>query len=142
MSTSDARSTASRPRPSTSKRKAATAERPRPIDAKGKLRAERLRVTVDPDPDKPRQKLVRESFTIPKAEYAVLGELKERAARLIRPVKKGELLRAGIFTLNAMPDEIFLATLSAIPSLKPGRPKSALPAASSADKRTKRRVKA
>ena len=73
---------------------------------------------------KPRQKLVRDSFTIPKGEYAVLGELKERAARLIRPVKKGELLRAGIVALNAMPDRVFLATLSAVPSLKPGRPRS------------------
>ena len=79
---------------------------------------------VDPPLAKPRQKLVRDSFTIPKGEYVVLGELKERAARLIRPVKKGELLRAGIVALNAMPDRVFLATLSAVPSLKPGRPKS------------------
>jgi hypothetical protein len=80
--------------------------------------------STDAGTAKPRQKLVRDSFTIPKGEYAVLGELKERAARLIRPVKKGELLRAGIVALNAMPDRVFLATLSAVPSLKPGRPKS------------------
>jgi hypothetical protein len=68
-------------------------------------------------------KLVRDSFTIPKDEYVVLDELKERAARLVRPVKKGELLRAGIAALKAMPDRSFLAALSAVPSLKPGRPK-------------------
>ena len=94
-------------------------------------------------PAKPRPKLVRDSFTIPKGEYAVLGELKERAARLIRPVKKGELLRAGIVALNAMPDRAFLATLSAVPSLKPGRPKNvesepALTAPNGARRRRKR----
>ena len=35
--------------------------------------------------DAPKNKLVRDSFTIPKAEYAVLNELKQRATRLTRP---------------------------------------------------------
>jgi len=75
-----------------------------------------------PKPDK-RQKLVRDSFTIPKNEYAALGELKQRAARLARPAKKSELLRAGVAALAAMSDRAFLAALGAVPSLKTGRPK-------------------
>jgi hypothetical protein len=71
-------------------------------------------------------KLVRDSFTIPKAEYAVLDALKLRAAKLERPIKKGELLRAGIGALNAMGDKAFLAALGAVPSLKTGRPKRAV----------------
>ena len=74
---------------------------------------------------KPKQKLVRDSFTIPKNEYTVLGELKQRAARLARPAKKSELLRAGIKALGAMTDKTFLAALGAVPSLKTGRPKDA-----------------
>lgn len=141
MSTSDAHSSALRlQRQSKSKQKAVAAERSRPIDPTGKLRTEALPVTVDAHPDKARQKLIRDSFTIPIGEYALLGDLKERAARLIRPVKKSELMRAGIFALNAMPDEIFLAMLSAIPTLKPGRPKSAVPLASPLDRRAKRRL--
>ena len=67
-------------------------------------------------------KLVRDSFTIPKAEYGVFDELKQRAAKLARPVKKSELLRAGIKALAAMPDAAFLAALQAVPTIKTGRP--------------------
>ena len=68
-------------------------------------------------------KLVRDSFTIPKSEYLVLEGLKTRAANLTRPVKKSELLRAGVAVLNAMTDKAFLAALNGVPSLKTGRPK-------------------
>lgn len=67
-------------------------------------------------------KLVRDSFTIPKAEYLVLDELKQRAARLARPVKKSELLRAGIKALAAMPDTAFLKAMDNVPAIKTGRP--------------------
>lgn len=67
-------------------------------------------------------KLVRDSFTIPKAEYVVLDELKQRAAGLARPVKKSELLRAGIKALAAMPDAAFLTALNNVPAIKTGRP--------------------
>jgi hypothetical protein len=72
---------------------------------------------------KPKAKLVRDSFTIPKSEYLVLEGLKTRAANLTRPVKKSELLRAGVAVLNAMTDKAFLAALNGVPSLKTGRPK-------------------
>lgn len=81
--------------------------------------------TAKAEAAKPKHKLVRDSFTIPKGEYAVLEALKQRAARLARPTKKSEVLRAGISALNAMTDQIFLATLNAVPSLKTGRPKLA-----------------
>ena len=70
-----------------------------------------------------RPKLVRDSFTIPKAEYAALDELKLRAAKLGHPVKKSELLRAGIKALLAQADAALLATLGTVPSIKTGRPK-------------------
>jgi hypothetical protein len=38
-------------------------------------------------------KLIRDSFTIPKAEYLVIETLKERAGKLSRAAKKSELLR-------------------------------------------------
>jgi hypothetical protein len=73
---------------------------------------------------KPKHKLVRDSFTIPKTEYAVIDALKARAAQLTRPTKKSEILRAGVVLLNALGDEAFLAALNAVPSLKTGRPQS------------------
>lgn len=67
-------------------------------------------------------KLVRDSFTIPKPEYLILDNLKLRAADLKHPVKKSELLRAGIKALAAMTDAQLLLALRAVPMLKTGRP--------------------
>ncbi len=67
-------------------------------------------------------KMVRDSFTIPKDEYDVLDVLKLRAAKQGNPVKKTELIRAGMKALVAMSDNAFQAAISAVPSLKTGRP--------------------
>lgn len=67
-------------------------------------------------------KLVRDSFTIPKAEYVVLEDLKQRAAKLTRPAKKSELLRAAIKALAELSDAAFLTALAQVPALKTGRP--------------------
>lgn len=74
---------------------------------------------------KVKHKLVRDSFTIPKAEYVVLEGLKQRAAELKRPTKKSELIRAGIAALKKLGDAEFLAAVNGVPSLKTGRPKLA-----------------
>jgi hypothetical protein len=76
--------------------------------------------------DKPRKpKLVRDSFTIPKSEYAVIDALKERAAKAGHPAKKSEVLRAGIKALAVMGDVALLAALGAVPAIKTGRPAKA-----------------
>jgi hypothetical protein len=67
-------------------------------------------------------KLVRDSYTIPKTEYAVLEDLKARAAKLGQPAKKSELLRAGLKALAAMADGAFKQSVAAVPALKTGRP--------------------
>lgn len=73
-------------------------------------------------PKKP--KLVRDSFTIPKDEYAGIDTLKERSVALGRPAKKSELLRAGLMALLAMSPNALHAALEAVPTIKTGRPKS------------------
>jgi hypothetical protein len=70
-------------------------------------------------------KLVRDSFTIPKAEYAVLEAMKLRAAKLGRPTKKSEVLRAGVQALAAMGDAAFLSCVGSVPAVKTGRPAKA-----------------
>jgi hypothetical protein len=67
-------------------------------------------------------KLVRDSFTIPKDEYQVLADLKARMTQLMQPVKKSELLRAGLKALAAMQDAAIKKALQAVPSIKTGRP--------------------
>lgn len=68
-------------------------------------------------PRKP--KLVRDSFTIPKTEFAAIGALKTRAIALGTSVKKSELLRAGLMALQGMSDMAYKAALSAVPTLRP-----------------------
>lgn len=70
--------------------------------------------------DKP--KVVRDSFTIPKAEYAQLAELKKRGVKLGLEVKKSELLRAGLLLLVSTTDAAFRKAMAQVPTLKTGRP--------------------
>jgi hypothetical protein len=71
-----------------------------------------------------KSKLVRDSFTIPKDEYAAIDALKARAMPLGIAIKKSELLRAGLMALAAMSEARFKAALLAVPTLKTGRPSS------------------
>ena len=76
-------------------------------------------------PKAKKPKMVRDSFTIPKPEYDVLDVLKLRAAKLGNPVKKTELIRAGVKAIAALSDAAFKQALLAVPSLKTGRPAKA-----------------
>lgn len=67
-------------------------------------------------------KLVRDSFTIPKSEYAAIEALKTRAIAQGTSVKKSELLRAGLMLLVKADEAAFKAAIAAVPSLKTGRP--------------------
>jgi len=71
----------------------------------------------------PKLKMERDSFTMPKTEYAQFHVLKERLNTLGQPVKKSELLRAGIMQLSAMTDAALKAALVKVPAIKTGRPK-------------------
>jgi len=67
-------------------------------------------------------KLVRDSYAMPEAEYARIGELKKRMAALGAEVKKSELLRGGIAVLAALNDAELKAVMGRIERIKTGRP--------------------
>ena len=67
-------------------------------------------------------KVVRDSFTIPKAEYAQIAILKKRALSLGLDIKKSELLRAGLALLTGSSDAALRKALGNVPTLKTGRP--------------------
>ena len=69
-----------------------------------------------------KSKLVRDSFTIPKDEYAAIETLKARGLTLGLAIKKSELLRAGLMVLTGLSDAKLKAALVAVPTLKTGRP--------------------
>lgn len=74
-------------------------------------------------PKAAKQKLVRDSFTMPQADFDRIAQLKSRALAFMRPAKKSELLRAGLHALAALDDTRLRAALDALAPLKPGRPK-------------------
>jgi hypothetical protein len=71
-----------------------------------------------------RTKPVRDSFTMPEADFALIATLKARTLSAKRVTKKSELLRAGLHALAAMDTATLVATLGALEPVKIGRPKS------------------
>lgn len=66
--------------------------------------------------------LVRDSFTMPEQEYAVLAEVKQACLRAGIDVKKSELLRIGVALLGQLDVATLKTVLGALPQLKTGRP--------------------
>lgn len=69
-------------------------------------------------PDPPCEKLIREKFTLPEGEHRIIALLKERAARISHPARKGEIVRAGLKALQSMSDRSLARLLGTIPKLK------------------------
>ncbi|WP_082584036.1 hypothetical protein [Noviherbaspirillum sp. Root189] len=68
-------------------------------------------------------KLVRDSFTMPEAEYAVLGDVKKTCLKAGIAVKKSELLRVGVALIRQLDTAKLKEELDRLPVLKAGRPK-------------------
>lgn len=70
-------------------------------------------------------KLVRDSYTIPEDEYALLAALKARALKHGTEIKKSELLRAGLQLLAVLDDIQLLEAAKRVERIKTGRPAKA-----------------
>lgn len=68
-------------------------------------------------------KLVRDSFTMPEAEYAVLGQVKKACLKAGIEVKKSQLLRIGLVLLNNTDIPNLRKLINDLSPLKAGRPK-------------------
>jgi len=77
--------------------------------------------TRKPAPEE-RAKLVRDGFTMPEADYALIAELKHRLHDVRREAKKSELLRAGLQALALLSAEDLAAALERLAPVKTGRP--------------------
>jgi hypothetical protein len=76
-------------------------------------------------PPKVRPRLVRDGFTMPEADFALIDTLKARAMAGKRAAKKSELLRAGLHSLAALDSKALLAALDQLEPVKIGRPSKA-----------------
>ena len=74
-------------------------------------------------PPKQRARLVRDSFTMPEPDFALIAALKARTMAAQRETKKSELLRAGLQVLMALDDGTLMNALGRLQPLKLGRPK-------------------
>jgi hypothetical protein len=72
-----------------------------------------------------KEKVVRDSFTMPRSDYAKIASLKQKCANNGRRVKKSELLRAALTLLDAAPEKRLLAAIDALETVQTGRPPSA-----------------
>jgi hypothetical protein len=81
------------------------------------------KATKPPKPPKLRPRLVRDGFTMPEADFSLIGTLKARALAAAHPAKKSELLRAGLQALSAMDTPALVAALARLEPVKTGRPR-------------------
>ena len=72
---------------------------------------------------KSRTKLMRDSFKMPRRDFELLASLRERSAGLDRPVKKSELLRAGLSSLQKLSDAELGQLLDSLAPLEARSPK-------------------
>ena len=71
-----------------------------------------------------KDKLIRDSFTLPREDFELIATLKDRALDFKRPTKKSELLRAGLQALAKLDPAALRKALDALRPLKAGRPKN------------------
>jgi hypothetical protein len=86
-----------------------------------------------------KQKVVRDSFTMPKPEYEHIARLKLQCINTGMAVKKSELLRAGLLILGRLNNADLVKAISALDTVKTGRPLSA--STNGAAKTSKKRKK-
>jgi len=67
-------------------------------------------------------KLVRDSFTMPEGEYALIAALKKRCLAAGVPAKKSEILRAAVANLAKLSDASVVSALRRLDVIKTGRP--------------------
>ncbi|SAL88409.1 hypothetical protein AWB74_08549 [Caballeronia arvi] len=69
-----------------------------------------------------KEKVVRDTFTMPRSDYGKIATLKQRCLEEGVLVNKSELLRAGLLLLEAASPEHLRDAVSAVEKIKTGRP--------------------
>ncbi|QNA99540.1 hypothetical protein [Massilia sp. Se16.2.3] len=90
--------------------------------AKAVVKAGAGRAAPAPSPATARPALVRDSFTMPEGEYAVLAAVKGACLKAGFEVKKSELLRIGVAPVGRLDLATLRQVLDSLPQLKTGRP--------------------
>ena len=78
--------------------------------------------TAKKDAQPKKNRLVRDSFTMPKSEYSLLAAIKKRCIAQGLAVKKSEVLRAAVCGFACQSDDFIKAAIGALEVIKTGRP--------------------
>ena len=100
------------------KKAASIAPKPAPKPAAPKVAAKPAAKVVKPK----KAKMIRDSFTMPEAEYSLIAAVKKRCLALGVSVKKSEVLRAAIIGFVAQTDAAVTAAVKSLAAIKTGRP--------------------
>ncbi len=68
------------------------------------------------------QRVIRDSFSLPISDYAVISALRERALKAGIHANKSELVRAGLRLLQDLKEADFVVAVQRIEKVKTGRP--------------------
>jgi hypothetical protein len=71
-----------------------------------------------------KQKLVRDSFTLPESDHELIKQCKKTAIAAGRETKKSEVIRAAIRAFSSLPTTAQLAAYASLQSIAVGRPKA------------------
>ena len=88
-----------------------------------KMETKKPSTTKSDKNQKPKKaKLIRDSFTMPEAEFNLFAEVKRRCIAKGLAVKKSEVLRAAIIAFAAQGDAAVMKALRVLDPIKTGRP--------------------
>lgn len=87
-------------------------------------RVESLLHPQDPSapPTPPRDKVVRDGFSMPSTDYALIGEFQQTLLELRVSVTKSEVVRAGLHALKHLKGDELVALFGSLEKVKTGRP--------------------
>lgn len=103
---------AAKPKRAVAPKKAAVAAKEAPVSAPAEVKVKRAK----------KEKVVRDSFTMPKSDYEKIAALKQKCLDAGVSVKKSELLHAGLLMLESAAPQRLLAAVSSVETVKTGRP--------------------
>ena len=86
--------------------------------------AKKNKTAKKPAKKEKKEKVIRDSFTMPAADYASIATLKKKCLSLGVGIKRSELLRAGLIALQSLSDTDLIKTVGKVESIKTGRPAS------------------
>ena len=69
-----------------------------------------------------KESVIRDSFTMPAADYALLADLQERCLKVGKSVNKSEIVRAGLQALARLAVSELVSAFEGVEKVRPGRP--------------------